>query len=123
MQRLSMIALAAIAVLGLSGAGFTPRAAIAQTLAPTPTPAAPQSQALATAKTATTFANSYYWYDIINGGTYNDYETIAYEEWEMSNMWGCQVDQNPAAGTLIEEGFWSMNPNMPVMVWLYGHFD
>jgi len=111
-----MIALTAIAVLGLSGAGFTTRSASS-----IPTPARSQSQTLSTAKTATAFANSYYWYSTIDG-SYNDYETVAYEIWEMEIYWGVTVNQNAAGGTLIEEGFWSDNPNMPVMIWLYGHF-
>src|SRR5580658_479576 len=112
MQRLSMIACTAITVLGLSGAAFTYK-----TTAPTPNPAATptqptQSQTPASAPVSVqAFATSYYWYDVINGMTYNDYETIAYEEFEMEAMWGCIVDQNPLGGTLIEEGFWSKNPN------------
>jgi hypothetical protein len=113
MQRLSMIALTAIAVLGLSAATSTPN--------PTSAPPTPAPQALVTAKTATAFANSYYWYSTIDG-SYNDYETVAYEIWEMEIYWGVTVNQNSAGGTLIEEGFWSDNPNMPVMIWLYGHF-
>ncbi len=116
-----MIALAAIAVLVLSGAGLTTKPASASA----PNPTATQSQApVPTAATAsnTTFANSYYWYSTIDG-SYNDYETVSYEIWEMEMYWGCQVDQNPLGGTLIEEAFPYMNPNYPVMVWLYGHFD
>jgi hypothetical protein len=112
MQRLSMIALTAIAVLGLSGAAFTNKPALASTPNPTTSP---------TVNTGTAFANSYYWYSALDG-SYNDYETVAYEIWEMEVTWGVTVDQHPAGGTLLEEGFWSENPNMPVMIWLYGHF-
>jgi hypothetical protein len=115
MQRLSMIALTAIAVLGLSGAAFTTRPTLA------PNPADPKSLATTAPNSQTAFANSYYWYSTIDG-SYNDYETVAYEIWEMEIYWGVTVNQNSAGGTLIEEGFWSENPNMPVMIWLYGHF-
>ena len=107
-----MIALTAIAVLGLSGAGFTNKPASASS--PNPTTSL-------TVNTTTTFANSYYWYSALDG-SYNDYETVAYEIWEMEVTWGVTVDQHPAGGTLLEEGFWTENPNMPVMIWLYGHF-
>jgi hypothetical protein len=118
MQRLSMIALTAIAVLALSGAAFISKPAKASAQTP-----APGQTAAPTGTSQTAFATTYYWYDIINGGTYNDYEPLAYEIWEMEEMWGCQVDQNPDGGTLIEEGFLTPNPKMPVMIWLYGHFD
>jgi hypothetical protein len=116
MQRLSMIALAAIAVLALSGAGFTNKPASASTPSQAPTPTASP-----TGNAATAFANSYYWYSALDG-SYNDYETVAYEIWEMEVTWGVTVDQHPAGGTLLEEGFWTDNPNYPVMIWLYGHF-
>jgi hypothetical protein len=109
MQRLSMIALTAFAVLALSGAGFTNKPATPSI--PNPNPAG---------KTA--FATSYYFYSTIDG-SYNDYATISQEIYEMEIYWGCPVDQNGFDGTLIEEGYFSQNTNMPVMVWLYGHFD
>ena len=118
MQRLSMIALAAIAVLALSGAGFTSKPATARTLAsasastPNPSP---------TTKTPTAFAANYYFYSMIYG-TYNDYNNVAQEIYEMEMAWGCPVDQNGLNGTLLEEGFTINNPNYPVMIWLYGHF-
>jgi len=107
-----MIALTAFAVLALSGAGFTNNPAAPSN----PNPAA----ANPTGKTA--FANSYYFYSTIDG-SYNDYATISQEIYEMEIYWGCPVDQNGFDGTLIEEGYFSQNTNMPVMVWLYGHFD
>ena len=104
-----MIALTAIAVLALSGAGFTSKPAAPSNPNPNPT-----------GKTA--FATSYYFYSTIDG-SYNDYATISQEIYEMEIYWGCPVDQNGFGGTLIEEGFFSQNTNMPVMVWLYGHFE
>jgi hypothetical protein len=124
MQRLSMIALTAIAVLALSGAAFTSKPATAQTLAPASasTPNQPTTQATSPTGKNAAFATSYYWYSTLDG-SYNDYEPLAYEIWEMEVEWGVTVDQHPAGGTLLEEGFLTNNPGYPVMIWLYGHFD
>jgi hypothetical protein len=113
MQRLSMIALTAFAVLALSGAGFTKKAAPARTPAP----------AQASASAAKKKLPSYYWYSTFDG-SYNDYETTNYEIWEMEVDYDVLVNQDPAGGTLIEEGFLTEadpNPDGP-MVFLYGHF-
>ena len=109
MQRLSMIALTAIAVLGLSGAGFSNRPASVQT----PTLAPP----------AKTFDRSYYWYSTIMDD-WNDYATTSWEIYEMEIYYDCTVNTNPAGGTLIEEGFITENYPNPygVMVFLYAHF-
>src|ERR1700683_2944187 len=107
MQRLSMIALTAFAVLALSGAAFTSRSATAKT---------PSSPAKMTSNT-----NYYYWYSAFDG-SYNDYETVSYEIWEMEIYYDCTVNTDPAGGTLIEEGYWFNNPDYPAMVDLYGHF-
>ncbi len=115
MQRLSMIALTATAVLGLSGTGFSSKPASASTPNQAPTQATSP-----TGKNAA-FATSYYWYSALDG-SYNDYESVAYEIWEMEVEWGVTVDQHPAGGTLLEEGFLTNNPGYPVMIWLYGHF-
>jgi hypothetical protein len=112
MQRLSMIALTAIAMLALSGAAFTSKPATGST---------PNQATSPTGKNAA-FATSYYWYSALDG-SYNDYEPVAYEIWEMEVEWGVTVDQHPAGGTLLEEGFLTNNPGYPVMIWLYGHFD
>ena len=122
MQRLSMIAFTAFAVLALSGAAFTKKAAPAQTLAPTQTPAlAPTSARTSLAKK--NFVNYYYWYSAFDG-SYNDYEPLDYEINEMEIWYDCPVDQIPYdGGTLIEKGFTINNPNLPVNVFLYAHFD
>jgi hypothetical protein len=114
MQRLSMIAFTAFAVLALSGAGFTKKATPAPSLASasTPTPASPASK---------TFAQSYYWYSAFDG-SYNDYETVSYEIWEMEIYYDCTVNTDPAGGTLIEEGYWFNNPDYPASYFLYAHF-
>jgi hypothetical protein len=112
MQRLSMIAFTAFAVLALSGAAFTKKAAPAQSLASAQTAASP---------TAKSFAQSYYWYSAFDG-SYNDYETVAYEIWEMEIYYDVVVNTEPEGGTLIEEGFWSTDTDYPPMVDLYGHF-
>jgi hypothetical protein len=115
MQRLSMIAVTALAVLALSGAGFTQKS----TPAPTPTLLPAQTSAPA----AKTFVNYYYWYDVILY-EWNDYETTPWEIWEMETYFDCTVNTNPAGGTLIEEGFITDQYPNPygVMVFLYAHF-
>jgi hypothetical protein len=119
MQRLSMIALTAFAVLALSGAGFKKRPAIA----PSPAPTSGLATTLASASPAKKKLPSYYWYSTFDG-SYNDYETTNYEIWEMEVDYDVLVNQDPAGGTLIEEGFLTEadpNPDGP-MVFLYGHF-
>jgi hypothetical protein len=128
MQRLSMIASTAFVVLALSGAAFmkkpaastpspvSPAVASANAapaaLSPTPTPLSPVSKPL---------VNFYYWYSAIDG-SYNDWETLSYEIWEMEIYYGVTVNTNPIGGTLIEKGFTMNNPNLPVNEFLYGHF-
>lgn len=122
-----MIALTAIAVLGLTGAGFTdvPAEASAKTgPAPATTPfLAPTTLTAPNSIANLAFINYYYWYDEIDGGILNDYEPLDYEIYEEEIYWGVQVDQNPLGGILLEEGFWFKNPNYPPMYFLYGHFD
>lgn len=116
MQRLSMIAFTAFAVLPLSGAGFTKKPALTSTPALAPTPAR-------TSPAKKNFVNYYYWYSAFDG-SYNDYEPLAYEINEMEIWYDCPVDQIPYdGGTLIEKGFTINNPNLPVNVFLYAHFD
>ncbi len=106
MQRLSMNMLAVFAVLALSGAGFAK--------SPASSPAAPAKA---------TFDASYYFYSAFDG-SYNDYETTAWEIWEMEITYGVTVTTSPlGGGTLIEKGYWSTNTNYPVMVFLYAQFD
>lgn len=105
----------ATAMLGLAGTGFIHKTA------PTPCTSAAPASAQAGTSPKGTFANSYYWYSAFDG-SYNDYETIAYEIWEMEIWYGVTVDQNPAGGTLVEKGYWYENPEYPPMELLYGHF-
>ena len=101
--------LAVIAVLALSGAGFAKSpASSSPSLAP-----APPAKA--------TFDASYYFYSAFDG-SYNDYETTAWEIWEMEIYYGYVVTTDPAGGTLIEKGYWSTNTNYPAMVFLYAQF-
>jgi hypothetical protein len=109
MQRLSMNMLAVFTVLALSGAGFAKAPAAAS-------PTAPASL------TKATFDASYYFYSAFDG-TYNDYATVSWEIWEMEIDYDVLVDQTPGGGTLVERGYWYNNPNYPVMVFLYAHFD
>ena len=104
-----MIAFTAFAVLALSGAGFTKK--------PTPAP----SPATAPTPASKSFAQSYYWYSAFDG-SYNDYETVSYEIWEMEIYYDCTVNTDPAGGTLIEEGYWFNNPDYPASYFLYAHF-
>jgi hypothetical protein len=102
-----MIAFTAFAVLALSGAAFTKKAASAPGLTPSPA--------------SKSFAQSYYWYSAFDG-SYNDYETLSWEEWEMEVDYDCLVNTDPAGGTLVEEGYWFENPDYPASYLLYAHF-
>ena len=102
-----MKVLTAIAVLTLSGAGFAKK----------PAPASPASP------TGKTNVNTYYWYSAFDG-SYNDDETLAWEEWEMEIYYDCSnVNTNPVGGTLIEKGYTINNPGFPANVFLYAHFN
>ena len=104
-----MKVLTAIAVLTFSGAGFAKKPASAS-----PAPASP---------TAKTNVNYYYWYSAFDG-SYNDDETLAWEEWEMEIYYDCSnVNTDQVGGTLIEKGYTINNPGFPANVFLYAHFD
>ena len=119
MQRLSLWLVTAIAVLALSGAGFTKKPAPAAHPAPTSPAVASAKAGHPAAKTFDT--NEYYFYSAFDG-SYNDYETTAYEIWEMEIYYDCTVNTDPAGGTLIEKGYYPNNPGLPALVFLYGHF-
>jgi hypothetical protein len=113
MKRLS-ISLPAIAlalVLALSGAALTPHS----TPAATPAIYKPSATSL--------FQYYYYWYTEPDD-LYNDYTTLANEEWEWWVYFGgAVINTSPTGGTLIAEGY--MNNHYPhdmyPAAYLYAH--
>lgn len=124
MKRLSMHlpAIGLALALALSGAALS-----ALTPIPAVTNTTPTTNATATTPTGAAHSSRqyvYYWYSY-PGDSYNDYETLASEEWEESlYYWGDEVDTNPMGGTLIEEGY--LDPNYPhdnyPSAYLYVHY-
>ena len=64
-----------------------------------------------------------YWYTYPYD-MYNDYKTIAQEEYELWAMYGFPVDQTPGGGTLLMKGYQNdaYPHNLLPLVLLYGHF-
>ena len=63
-----------------------------------------------------------YWYTFPYD-FYNDYKTIAQEEYELWAMYGYPVDQVPGGGTLLMKGYlYYGTPHLPPSALLYGHF-
>ena len=117
MQNLSKCAATAFVVLALTGAAFMKKTASAAVAS---VKAAPVAKPGSQAKDAN--VNVYWWYSAFDG-SYNDYETLSYEIWEMEIYYDCTVNTTPGGGTLIEKGFWpNNNPNYPPMYFLYAHF-
>lgn len=116
MKRLS-IGLPAIAlamVLALSGTAFTS----------VPVPPTPQPDKTPAPALKPSYQYMYYWFTYPDD-QYNDWETLANEEWEWGYIyWGVEIDTNPMGGTLIAEGY--MSNNIPHMgyaeAYLYAHF-
>lgn len=107
MQRLSLWLITTIAVLALSGAAFTNK---------------PASPAVASAMTTHPVStNYYYWYSAFDE-SYNDYEDLSYETWEMEMWYGVLVNTDQVGGTLVEKGYLQNNPNMTPNILLYAHF-
>jgi hypothetical protein len=67
---------------------------------------------------------SYYWYSYPYD-TYNDYNTLAEEEWEMWVYYDAPVNTDPAGGTLIERGYTNhVYPHeFPAVYFLYVHYN
>jgi hypothetical protein len=65
----------------------------------------------------------FYWYDPWYD-QFNDWKTIAQEEWELWALYGAPVDQSSSAGTLIMKGYPNnaYPHNTLPMVLLYAHF-
>ncbi|HVS95768.1 MAG TPA: hypothetical protein VHE54_04755 [Puia sp.] len=67
----------------------------------------------------------YYWYTEPDD-TYNDYETLDNEEYELSWIYGGNlvVDTDPMGGTLLSEGYMTNEypHRMFAAAYLYGHF-
>lgn len=82
MQRLLIRIACLTAVLVLSGAGFSRTS-----------DAAPFTRQV-----------SYYWYTWPDD-TYNDYNTVSAEEYEMWIYYDAPVNEDPAGGELVERGF------------------
>jgi hypothetical protein len=113
-----MFAITAIAVLALSGSGFLKKPV------PAATPTSARTVPATPAQKAKAFdTNIYYWFSAFDD-SYNDYETTAWEIWEMEIYYDVTVNTNPAGGTLIEQGYWNNSDphEFPSMVFLYGHF-
>jgi len=129
MQNLSKFAATAFVVLALTGAAFMRKTSlVAASSAASSAVALAKAEASAKAapstKTTTkpSTVNVYWWYSAFDG-SYNDYETLSYEIWEMEIYYDCTVNTTPGGGTLIEKGFWpNNNPNYPPMEFLYAHF-
>ena len=64
-----------------------------------------------------------YWY-ALPYDDYNDYKTIAQEEFELEEFYGVPVDTSPYAGTLLEKGYINnvVPHNTLPYAFLYGHF-
>ena len=65
----------------------------------------------------------YYWYTVPDD-TFNDYETLSYEENEWILITGTNCDDNPMGGTLIAKGY--LRSNYPHITYpdsyLYAHY-
>jgi hypothetical protein len=122
MQILSMrlLALAAIAVLSLSGASFTKKAALPMTVAGLMTSAG----ATTAASLTTTAARqpSYYWYDP-SDDQYLDYTTVAEEEFLDWVYFDAPVNTDPSGGYLVDTGYFDNSDphDQPAVIYLYLH--
>jgi len=118
MKRLS-ICLSAIAltlVLAFSGAAFT---SLPSLIKKSPAPDKTHSPALKSAK-----QYIYYWYTYPDD-TYNDWQTLANEEWEWEDVYyGVLIDDDPMGGTLIAQGYMTnaYPHNMFPAAYIYAHF-
>jgi hypothetical protein len=120
----------AIAMLALAGSAFTPKPA-----APTEKKA-PYSAAtlrwlirqpcllVSSAPTKAKYDLGLYWYTYPDD-SYNDFNTIPNEEWELWLYFGgLEVDTNPLGGTLLEKGYLMYGwPHLLAYSFLYGHYE
>jgi hypothetical protein len=118
MKRLSAIALACAFLIGFTAMAFTGKpATILNHSNAVITKAAPAK--------ASSRAPMYYWY-WEPSDTYNDYNNLAGEEFEMWIYFdGVLVNTTPEGGTLVEEGY--LNDGEPhtefPYYYLYAHFN
>jgi|GEM_PF-1058394 len=112
MKRLSigLPAIALVMTIALSGAAFTTAPATPANNNNGNTIVKPRYTGLHVPFVKQKFEYIYYWF--APDDTYNDWETLSYEEWEMGFYYpGYVIDNNAMGGTLIEKGY--MMPGLP----------